>query len=134
VRPQSVEDIALAQRNWREIDCRRGIIRTKSRGLQQLAAVLRSHASAGRTEDTADIYAVSSSLEARWTSFDDQMEAFNEMIDVQKESLKARLEEEVIEQNQGIDKFVARWRALKPVDLTCWDVSSVNEIFNELNE
>lgn len=38
------------------------------------------------------------------------MEAFNEMIEIQKESLKVRLEEQVIEQNQAIDKFVERWR------------------------
>ena len=38
------------------------------------------------------------------------MEAFNEMIEIQKESLKVRLEEQVIEKNQAIDKFAERWR------------------------
>ena len=33
VRPQSVEDIAIAQRYWRNIDASREALRAKSRGL-----------------------------------------------------------------------------------------------------
>ena len=33
VRPQSVEDIAIAQRYWRDIDASREALRAKSRGL-----------------------------------------------------------------------------------------------------
>lgn len=62
------------------------------------------------------------------------MEAFNEMIAIQKEGLKVRLEEQVIEANQAIDKFAERWRALRPTDLTAWDAASVGRVFRELDE
>ena len=62
------------------------------------------------------------------------MEAFNEMIEIQKGTLKARLEENVIEQNQAIDKFAERWRALKPSGLELWDLDNVRKTFDDLNE
>ena len=70
----------------------------------------RSSQAAGSAVDGGDLVARTGGLEQHWAAFDDQMEAFNEMIEIQKESLKVRLEEQVIEQNQAIDKFVERWR------------------------
>ena len=61
-------------------------------------------------------------------------EAFSEMIVIQKASLKTRLEEQVMEQNQAIDKFIARWHALRPTELEHWDIKSVNKAVAELNE
>ena len=132
-RPQSVEDIAVAQRHWRDIDASREALRAKSRGLVDFGALLASHA-AGSAVDGADLAARTVGLEPRWAAFDDQMEAFNEMIEIQKESLKVRLEEQVIEQNQAIDKFAERWRALRPAELRDWDAASVARTFDELDE
>ncbi len=132
-RPQSVEDITIAQKNWREIDGRRDNMQAKSRGLLDLGSILGLHA-AGTHIDTAGLSGKASSLSARWTAFTDQMEAFNEMIEIQKGALKARLEEHVIEQNQAIDKFAERWRALRPTDLDLWDLDNVRRTFDELNE
>ena len=128
-----MEDIAIAQRQWREIDNKREAMRAKSRGLLDLGSILGAHAN-GTTVDAAELSAKTGALEPRWATFDDQMEAFNEMIEIQKESLKVRLEEQVIEQNQAIDKFSERWRALRPTELKDWDAVSVTKTFNELDE
>jgi len=133
VRPQSVDDIALAQKHWREIDSHREEMQIKSHVLLRLGSILSSHAPA-TTEDTTGVLITVRSLECRWTAFDDQMEAFSEMIVIQKASLKTRLEEQVMEQNQAIDKFIARWHALRPTELEHWDIKSVNKAVAELNE
>ena len=132
-RPQSVEDITIAQKNWQEIDGRRDNMQAKSKGLLDLGSILGLHATGTHT-DTASLSGKASSLSARWTAFTDQMEAFNEMIEIQKGTLKALLEENVIEQNQAIDKFAERWRALKPSGLELWDLDNVRKTFDDLNE
>ena len=50
----------------------------------------------------------------RWDDFDIALEAFNDMVEEQKESLKGSLEEDVVNLNVNIDKFGNRWRQLKP--------------------
>ncbi|KAJ1446203.1 dynein heavy chain and region D6 of dynein motor-domain-containing protein [Pelagophyceae sp. CCMP2097] len=117
-RPQSVDDIAAAQRHWKELDGERPapLTRTKTReeDVNELAALLVAHAASASSVDTSELVHKAAGLDGRWVQFDEQMEAFHEMIEIQKESLKARLEEAVMEHNQAIDKFADRWRALKP--------------------
>ena len=43
-RPQSVEDITIAQKNWQEIDGRRDNMQAKSKGLLDLGSILGLHA------------------------------------------------------------------------------------------
>ena len=132
-RPQSVDDIASSQKHWCEIDGRRELMRTKSRGLIDFISTLGSHAP-GAGINVADLSTRINNLEVRWTTFEDQMEAFNEMIAIQKTALKVRLEEHVMEQNQAIDKFAERWRTLRPTELEHWDLDSVNATFDNLHE
>ena len=132
-RPQSIEDIALAQGNWREIDILREAIRSKRHGIQNLGSILNSHATGDGT-DITELSVKMNSLNSRWATLEDQMEAFSEMIEIQKNSLKVRLGEHVIEHNQLIAKFSERWCALRPVDPKVWDINSVNKIFDQLDE
>jgi len=128
-----VEDIAIAQKNWREIDRHRDPMRKKSSGLYDLRRILSSYESS-RNVDASNLCSKTSSLEPRWTTFDDQMEAFNEMVEFQKESLKVRLEEQVVEHNQALGNFTERWRALKPTEIQHWDAKNVNRVFDEIEE
>ena len=81
------------------VDGRRDNMQAKSKGLLDLGSILILHA-AGTHTDTISLSVKASSLSARWTAFTDQMEAFNEMIEIQR-AHSARLEENVIEQNQA---------------------------------
>jgi len=132
-RPQSVEDIAIAQRNWHRIEILREAVQSKRLGVRDFGSVLNSYAT-GDGADIADLSVKMNSLNSRWATLEDQMEAFNEMVEIQKESLKVRLDEHVIEHNQLIAKFSERWCALRPRDPNSWDIKSVNQTFDQLDE
>lgn len=71
----------------------------------------------------------------RWDDFDIALEAFNDMIEEQKEALKLTLEDEVVTLNENIEKFGARWRQLKPGgEVKSWDMSNVQKIFDNLED
>jgi hypothetical protein len=65
----------------------------------------------------------------RWDDFDIAHEAFNDMVEEQKEALKGTLEEDVVGLNVSIDKFGNRWRQLKPTEAKSWEYAEIQKIF-----
>ena len=72
----------------------------------------------------------------RWDRFDIALEAYDTLIEDQKEVLKGTLEEDEMNLNIEIDKFSARWRQLKPTELKGknWDTKDIQKIFDSLDE
>ena len=66
--------------------------------------------------------------------FDIALEAFNDLIEEQKEALKGTMEEETIQLNLNIDKFTNRWKQLKPGEVKSWDPYEVKRIFESLED
>ena len=112
------------------------MIKAKSQAVCDLCGVFGANIQAfsSTTVEPGSVPEESSRLETRWVRFDEEMEAFNEMIDIQKESLKAHLEDQVIEASQNIDRFADRWHALKPRELMKWDISTVGKVVEEMEE
>ena len=89
----------------------------------------------GSNVDTNEISLRMSNVDGeggRWDDFDISLEAFNDMIEEQKENLKGGIDEEVTTLNMNIDKFNNRWKQLKPTEMKSWEYSEILKIFDSL--
>ncbi|CAB1119426.1 unnamed protein product [Ectocarpus sp. CCAP 1310/34] len=135
-RPRTINDIGEAKRDWKEMESKKDEIRRLSTKCVGLKALLLQHAP-GNQVDASEAISKMAGLDGeggRWDEFDIAAEAFQEMVEEQKESLKGVLEEEVMQLNQTIDKFGARWRALKPQEMKDWSTAEVERVFTALGD
>ena len=91
----------------------------------------------GTAIDISEITLKMSNLDGeggRWDNFDIALEAYNDVIEGQKEILKSFLEEEEIIINIDIDKFYNKWRQLKPTNTKSWEINDIQIIFDTLND
>ncbi|CAM9203957.1 unnamed protein product, partial [Ectocarpus fasciculatus] len=135
-RPRTIDDIGEAKRDWKEMESKKDDIRRLSSKCVGLKVLLLQHAP-GNQVDASEAISKMAGLDGeggRWDEFDIAAEAFQEMVEEQKESLKGVLEEEVMQLNQTIDKFGARWRALKPQEMKDWSTAEVERVFTSLDD
>jgi len=135
-RPHSVEEIGNAKKQWKEIDANKENMRSRSRGCVDKKKLLLQYAP-GTAVDVTEVIQRMANLDGeggRWDDFDIASEAFNDMIEEQKEALKGVLEEETITLNVNIDKFGSRWRQLKPTEIKSWEYSEVIRVFEALDD
>jgi len=135
-RPHTVEEIGNAKRQWKEIDGNKDGIKTQSKFCVDKKKILLQYAS-GSAVDVGEIISKMTNLDGeggRWDDFDIALEAFNDMIEEQKEELKGTLEEETVSLNVNIDKFGNRWRQLKPTEAKSWEYSEIQKIFTALED
>ena len=133
-RPHSVDEIAAAQKVWKEIDEARAEKKALSDQCLEKKTMLLAHAPMSSI-DTSEVTAKLANVNGeggRWDTLEIAMEAFNEMIEEQKEQLKTVLEERVMELNQEIEKFAQRWSALKPKEMASWARDAVLKVFADL--
>jgi dynein heavy chain 2 len=137
-RPRNVKDVSIAKKFWKEIDNIKDDMRSLSKLVIDKKKLL-SQYSTGTGIATADVIVMVKTLEgegegSRWYEFDISLEAFNDMIEEQKELLKSTLEEEIVNLNVTIDKFGSRWKQLKPdgESITNWEDKVLQEIFLSL--
>ena len=133
-RPHSVDEIAAAQKAWKEIDEARAEKKALSDQCLEKKTMLLAHAPMSSI-DTSEVTAKLANVNGeggRWDTLEIAMEAFNEMIEEQKEQLKTVLEERVMELNQEIEKFAQRWSALKPKEMASWARDAVLKVFADL--
>ena len=69
----------------------------------------------------------------RWDEFDIALEAFNDLVEEQKQALKVTLDDDVITLNMNIDKFGNRWKQLKP-EIKSWEPSEILRVFDSLDD
>jgi dynein heavy chain 2, cytosolic len=133
-RPHTVDEITEAQKEWKEMGDQKERIRASSKVCVEKKKLLLLYAP-GSAVDVSEVLNRMSNLEGeggRWDDFDIGMEAFNLMIEDQKEEAKAVLEDEVVNLNKEIDKLSAQWRQLKPKEVKSYELAAVTEVFDSL--
>jgi dynein heavy chain 2, cytosolic len=138
VKPQSLADIAKAQKNWRELSEARGgmkALTTQSEDQRRLLAGM-----AAGVLDLSDVNSRLSKVLQQWDSFDGCLEAFTSMAEEQRGMLKGNVAGEVKEAQATIDRFVSRWQQLKPGSasgsnaIKTWSTEDVSNIFTSLED
>eukprot|EP01035_Chromulina_nebulosa_P017590 gene17590-23160_t len=136
-RPKSVEEIGIAKRQWKEIDNMKDQVKELSKICVEKKKLLLVYAP-GTPIDISEISNRMANLDGeggRWDDFDIALEAFNDMIEQQKEVLKVTLEDQTISLNESITKFKARWLQLKPsADGMNFEYKVIQKIFNQLDD
>ena len=135
-RPHTVDEITEAQREWKELGEQKDRIRAISHNCVEKKKLLLLHAP-GSAVDVSEVLQRMSNLDGeggRWDDFDIGMEAFNFMIEDQKEEAKSVLEEDVVSLNKDIDKIGSQWRQLKPSGIKSYEMKVVQEVFDSLDE
>lgn len=135
-RPHTVEDIGNAKALWKEIDSKKDEMKSVSHKCQEKKKLLLQYAP-GTGIDTAEVVSRMLNIDGeggRWDDFDIALEAYNDMVEEQKEALKSTLEEEAVNLNLNIDRFSNRWKQLKPTEVKSWDYQEILKIFNSLDD
>lgn len=135
-RPGSIQEIGEAKKGWKELNERKTEMKIETRACDGQKRLLMSVVSsgAGITEAITDITTRMARLPDAWENFELTMEAFNMMVEEQRDEVKGRVEGEVIEVNQKLDKFGARWKALKPKEIEAWTPQALEGIYKQLAE
>ena len=133
-RPHTISEIGIAKKQWKEIDEKKDSMKLTSQQCMEKKKILLQYAP-GSNVDTNEISLRMSNVDGeggRWDDFDISLEAFNDMIEEQKENLKGGIDEEVTTLNMNIDKFNNRWKQLKPTEMKSWEYSEILKIFDSL--
>lgn len=140
-RPHSIDEISAAQLEWKDIDARKTDVQTQYQKAEKkkalLLAVLGGGSSAGMSGaslDTSEVETRLSQLPTRWENFEIALEAFNDMIEEQRESLKGEIETHVVECNVEIDKLREQWRAKRPVEVSSWEDEVLAKVYTAMTE
>ncbi|GLD99148.1 hypothetical protein PINS_up007866 [Pythium insidiosum] len=139
-RPHSIEEISQAQLEWKEIEARKSSMHAQftkaERKKTLLLSTLSASAWSGSTGslDTTDVENRMAQLPTRWENFEIALEAFNDMIEEQREALKGEIEAQVVDCNVEIDKFRQRWTALRPVEVSSWDDDDLAKVYTAMDE
>ncbi|KAG6966238.1 hypothetical protein JG687_00004962 [Phytophthora cactorum] len=140
-RPHSIDEISAAQLEWKDIDARRNDVQAQFQKAEKkktlLLAVLGGGSSAGMSGaslDTSEVETRLSQLPTRWENFEIALEAFNDMIEEQRESLKGEIEAHVVECNVDIDKLREQWRAKRPVEVQSWEDEALVKVYAAMTE
>ncbi|CAM9185799.1 unnamed protein product, partial [Choristocarpus tenellus] len=135
-RPRTVAEIGQAKKDWKEVDEGKDTLRKLSTKTVAMKELLLQHAP-GNQVDTSEVVTKMAGLEGeggRWDEFEVAAEAFHDIVEEQKESLKGVLEEEAMQLNQAIDKFGQRWQALKPQEMKEWSPAEVSRVYSSLED
>ncbi|KAF1331189.1 hypothetical protein FI667_g4511, partial [Globisporangium splendens] len=121
-RPHSIEEISHAQIEWKEIDTNKTAMHAHFEKAEKKKVLLLTvlGASASSKIDTHEVESRLAKLPTEWENFEVSHEAFNEMIEDQRESLKCEIEAQVVQCNEAIDKFRERWTGLRLLEVSSW--------------
>lgn len=136
-RPKSIEEIGEARVKWKELGERKRDVRQELKRCEDKMKLL--VAVAGNRMQIDDLQMRLNRLPGRWENLEIAMEAFNDMIEEQRERLKGEIDGLVMECESKVDKFFQRWEALKPnansfesaVDLTSDAITKMLEDIEE---
>lgn len=134
-RPHSVEEIGKAKEEWQEISASSNGVKAQLRCCEEQTRLLRANISSIAHIHNTDLTNISiklANIQSEWESFDVALEAFNDLIEEQKENIKSNIDGEIVDTNRQIEKFLQRWEALKPRELASWDNESTSKVFEDL--
>lgn len=133
-RPHSIEEIADAQREWKTIDSDRPTAYAQLGTAEKKKALLFNAVAVSNASslDTTEVEARLAQLPTRWENFEIALEAFNDMIEEQREQLKGEIAANVIECNLEIDRFRQRWAVLRPIDVASWEDEAIAKVYTAM--
>ena len=107
-RPQTVEEITQAQKEILEVVSQKEKMQSTFDAIQEKSKNLRQIV--GTAPNLAG-------LNDKWEGFLANVESFKEIIEQQRETVKKDIQKRIEETSQALEKFEARWNALKPKPL-----------------
>ena len=131
-RPKSIEEIAEAKTAWKELAEEKGNKRNEYKECEDLKRLLLSVA--GSSVSVVDITQRLAALPAAWENFEISMDAFDDMMEEERKEIMGRVDDEIIQVNQNIEKFASRWQALKPTEVQDWSEKGIEQVFQQLEE
>lgn len=124
--PHSVEDMGKAKQEWRAIADRKREFQRKLVRCQKKNLLLRQ-----MTNTSLDM----SAIKPKWEQFQNALDAFNDLLEDQRDTLKQDIERGATKCQMDIDKFSSRWNALKPkLDGSEMTQDTVNTIISEISD
>ncbi len=134
-RPHSITELGDAQQQWKQIDLDKAAVKVEWDKCEEKRNLLVTVVSSGMSVDMSDFQAKLSTIPSRWEDFEIALEAFNEMVEEQKQHLKVELEQQVKEAEAQLKRFADRWHALKPgAEMKSWDAKSIEDVFTALSD
>lgn len=134
-RPHSIDEISQAQVEWKAIDANKAAVHTHFEKAERKKTLLLSviGSSASAKIDTHEVESRLAKLPTEWENFEISHEAFNEMIDDQRESLKGEIASQVEHCNDQIVRFRDRWNGLRLLEVSSWDeVDLISKVYKPL--
>lgn len=129
-RPQNIEEISTAKQEWKRMESQKPLIQQEYKLCKKKRTLFLNVV--GGNIDTTELNHRVEEIPSRWETFEIAFEAFNEMIEEQREHLKDQMESEIMECNMNLDKFSQRWHALKPTEIAEWTPEALSELFQTL--
>lgn len=124
-RPQSVEEIAQAQKEILEVVSQKEKMQLTFDSVQEKSKSLR------QITGTAPNLA---GLNDKWDGFLGSVDSFKEIIEQQRELVKKDIQKRIEETSSALEKFEARWNALKPKPLEELKMESALENSERIKE
>lgn len=134
--PHSVAEISDAKKRWKEFDTKKDSMKILSKACVQKKTLLLQYAP-GTGIDFQEVSVKMANLDGeggRWDDFDISLEAYNDLIESQKEVFKGTIESDVIALNTEIDRMGSRWRQLKPSEVKSYEYDDVLKVFTEIDD
>lgn len=136
-RPHSIEEISLAQVEWKDIEAHKADVHAhfdKAERKKTLLLTVLSGSSPAKI-DTHEVESRLAKLPTEWENFEVSHEAFNEMIEDQRESLKGEIAAQVELCNEQIGKFRDRWNGLQLLEVSSWDEDDlVHKVYKPIED
>ena len=124
-RPQSVDEIGAAKREWTNIFNGKDAVKAKFKRLEELSRMMRSVSRNGLEL---------AALTSRWEELELTLDAFNDRIEDQMTHLRGQMAGRVTELQGSVQKFSARWFELKPKKLETNNRQEMMEVIARVKE
>ena len=124
-RPQSVDEIGAAKREWTGIFNGKDAVKAKFKRLEELSRMMRSVSRSGLEL---------AALTSRWEELELTLDAFNDRIEDQMTHLRGQMAGRVTELQGSVQKFSARWFELKPKKLETNNRDEMMEVIARVKE
>ncbi len=124
-RPQSVDEIGTAKKEWREIVQNKEGVKGTLKKLEELGRQMR-----GVSKHGIELGPIMS----KWEELELTLDAFNERVEEQMSHLRGQMDGRVKELQLKVSKFAARWNELKPKKLEAADPEAMAAVIARVKE
>eukprot|EP00753_Platysulcus_tardus_P014516 PLAT4386.4.p1 GENE.PLAT4386.4~~PLAT4386.4.p1 ORF type:complete len:4448 (-),score=2754.09 PLAT4386.4:79-13422(-) len=130
--PRSIAEIAQAREAWQKLKVEKPRVERDAERVREQYRLLQQ--TAGSHIDTEDVTARLMELPTRLANFDIALEAFDDMIEDQRETLKGKVDSDVDACNEALQRLASKWSALKPTDVKSAAPAALAEVQARLDD